>query len=184
MALTAYLALLRAINVGGRNRVGMADLRELVAELGFTDPRTLLQTGNLVFRGASRSAARLEVTLEKEVGRRLGVETDIFVRTVAEWDKVMDGNPFPKEAERDPAHLLVMALKEAPGKTRVADLRGAIRGRETVEVVGRQAYLVYPDGIGRSKLTIALIEKKLGTRGTARNWNTVQKLAELMEEKT
>ena len=86
------------------------------------------------------------------------------------------GNPFPEEAERDPSHLLVIFLKEAPDRKDVMALQSAIKGREVVRAKGRHAYVVYPDGIGRSRLTSALIEKKLATRGTGRNWNTVLKL--------
>lgn len=91
----------------------------------------------------------------------------------------MARNPFPEEAERDPGHLVVMILKGAPAAHEVKALQDAIRGRELVRADGRAAYVVYPDGIGRSRLTTALLEKKLGTRGTGRNWNTVLKLAAL-----
>jgi uncharacterized protein (DUF1697 family) len=109
----------------------------------------------------------------------LGLRTDFFVRTAAEWAKVVAGNPFPEEAERDPGHLVVMFLKATPEANDVAALQAAIPGRETVRAEGKHAYIIYPDGIGRSKLTIDLIERKLGTRGTGRNWNTVLKLAAL-----
>jgi uncharacterized protein (DUF1697 family) len=181
---TTYLALLRAINVGGRNVVPMSELRELPEKLGFTDARTLLQTGNLVFNGGARSSAELEQVLEAAAKKRLGVETDFLVRTGKEWASLVAANPFPAEAKSDPSHLVVMFLKEAPAAAAVDALRAAIVGREVVRAVGKQAYLVYPDGIGRSKLTVALIEKKLATRGTGRNWNTVLKLAAVGGMKT
>jgi uncharacterized protein (DUF1697 family) len=174
---TTYIALLRAVNLAGLNKVGMADLRALVAGLGFHDPKTLLQSGNVVFSGRSRSSAALEDALKKEAVTRLGVSTEFFVRTADEWTEVVAGNPFKKEAKKDPGYLLLAALKDAPDKKAFAALTDAIRGRETLRVKGRHAYIVYPDGVGRSKLTMAVIEKKLGTRGTARNWNTVLKLA-------
>jgi uncharacterized protein (DUF1697 family) len=177
--MTIYLALLRAVNVGGRNAVSMADLRELLGSLGFADARTLLQSGNLVFRAAARSAARLEGVLADETARRLGVETEYFVRSAAEWAAVIRHNPLPREAARDPGHFLVMPLKDAPRPAAVRALQDAITGRETVRAVGRQLYLVYPDGVGRSRLTSSVIERALGTRGTGRNWNTARKLAAL-----
>jgi uncharacterized protein (DUF1697 family) len=154
----------------------MSDLRQLLTAVGMEDGRSLLQSGNVVFRSASRSAVQLERTLEQETKQRLGVETDFFVRTAAEWRELIADNPFPREAKSDPGHLVAMCLKEAPDKTAVAALQKAIVGREVVRAVGRHAYIVYPDGIGRSRLTMALIEKKLGTRGTGRNWNTVMKI--------
>jgi len=174
---TTFIALLRAVNLAGLNKVRMADLRDLVSGLGFEDPKTLLQSGNVVFSGRVRSSAALESSLEKATAAQLGVTTDFFVRTAQEWQKVITGNPFPKEAKNDPGHVLMMSLKDAPDRKSVAALTGAIPGRESVRVKGRHAYVVYPDGVGRSKLTMGLIEKKLGTRGTARNWNTVLKLA-------
>lgn len=174
--MTSYLALLRAVNLGGKTMIGMADLRALLAELGLAEPRSLLQSGNLLFRGEGRTPAELESLLSTETEGRLGLKTDFFVRTADEWDAVVASNPFPAEAESDPGHLVVMALKVAPEAAAVAALQAAIVGRETVRAVGRQAYLVYPDGIGESKLTIQRIEKLLGTRGTGRNWNTTLKL--------
>lgn len=180
--MTIHIALLRGINVGGNKMIAMADLRDLLGKLGFTDARSLLQSGNLVFRSDRRTPAQLEALLEAETEKRLGVQADVFVRTAAELAEVVARNPFAEEAKRDPSHLLVMFLRDAPEAKAVAALNAAILGREAVRVIGRHAYATYPDGIGRSKLTNAVIEKKLGTRGTARNWNTVMKLARLAGE--
>jgi uncharacterized protein (DUF1697 family) len=176
---TTYLAFLRAVNVAGHQSVGMAALRELLAALGLADGQSLLQSGNLLFRAPAQESGALERRLQKEAAARLSLQTDFFVRTAAEWKAVIARNPFPAEAKADPAHLVVVVLAGAPGAASVSALRAAISGREQVRAVGRQAYIVYPDGIGRSRLTAALIEKKLGARGTARNWNTVLKLGAL-----
>jgi uncharacterized protein (DUF1697 family) len=176
-----YVALLRAINLAGRNKVAMADLRELVTRLGFSEVRTFIQSGNVVFRSDKKDTARLERLLEAETEKRLGIKVDYFVRSGEEWRAIVAANPFRNEARRDPGHLLVAFLKDAPSAEDVDALRAAIVGREVVRSVGRQAYIVYPDGVGRSRLTSVLTEKKLGTRGTARNWNTVLKLGALAE---
>jgi uncharacterized protein (DUF1697 family) len=176
-----YVALLRAVNLAGLNKVGMADLRELCDELGFQDARTLLQSGNLVFRASGGTSAKLEAALQAETKKRLGLDTEFFVRAGNEWEAIVAGNPYPREAKDDPSHLVAMFLRGEPDKQSQAALRQAIMGRERFEIVGRLAYIVYPDGIGRSKLTTALIEKKLGTRGTGRNWNTVLKLGKVLE---
>jgi uncharacterized protein (DUF1697 family) len=177
-----HVALLRAVNLGAHNKVGMTELRGLLVDLGFADARTLLQSGNVVFSGGARAPARLEALLERAARERLGLDTDFHVRTARQWRALVDGNPFAAAARKDPGHLVVVCLKDAPSSKAVAALREAIaiKGREEVEAAGRHAYFVYPDGIGTSKLTIALIEKKLGTRGTGRNWNTVLKLAALL----
>lgn len=177
--MTTYVALLRAINVGGNSKVAMSDLRDLLTKLGFLEVQTLLNTGNLVFKSKGRKEADLEQLLESEIVRRLDLRTDIFCRTAQEWPDIIAHNPFPEEAERDPGHLVVMFLKGAPAKSAVEAVRAAISGPELIRVEGRQAYITYPAGIGRSKLTNQLIERRLGVRGTGRNWNTVLKLAEL-----
>jgi uncharacterized protein (DUF1697 family) len=174
-----YLALLRAINLAGHQTVAMADLRELLTQLGFADARSLLQSGNLVFRTGARTSGHLERVLEAEAAKRLGLHTDFFVRTADEWKAIVTDNPFREEGTRDPAHLVVVFLKDAPDGKAVDALRAAIAGPEIVRAKGRHAYIVYPNGIGRSRLTHTLIERKLGTRGTGRNWNTVLKLGAL-----
>jgi uncharacterized protein (DUF1697 family) len=179
MTMTIHIGLLRAINLPGHNKVNMADLRGLLAELGLEDGKSLLQSGNLVFRSDAGTSTQLERLLEDAAQKRLGLETDFFVWTAADWKAVIAGNPFPEEAQRDPSHLLVMFLKKAPDREHTASLQRAIKGREVVRIKDRQAYIVYPDGIGRSRLTTAMIEKNLGTRGTGRNWNTVLKLGAL-----
>jgi uncharacterized protein (DUF1697 family) len=176
---TTYVGLLRAVNLGAHNKVGMSELRQLLIELGMEDVRTLLQSGNVVFGSNVRTATDVERLLETGAAKRLGLDTDFFVRTPAEWEGIIAGNPFPAEARDDPSHLLVLFLKEAPAREAVTALQNAIVGREVVIARGRHAYVVYPDGIGRSRLTSALIDKKLGTRGTGRNWNTVLKLGAL-----
>jgi len=174
-----HIALLRAINLGAHKRVAMADLRDLLTELGFVDGRSLLQSGNLVFRGPARTGVHLERLLETEADKRLGVQTDFFVRTAEELKAIIARNPFQKEADRDPGHLVAMFLKDAPDVKDIKALQAAIAGPEIVRAEGRHAYITFPNGIGRSRLTNTLIERKLGTRGTGRNWNTVLKLGAL-----
>jgi len=175
-----HIALLRAVNVGGRS-LAMADLRTMLVELGCANPRTLLQSGNAVFGLKARPAsAGLENKLEAEAQRRFGMSIAFMLRTAAEWDAIIACNPFRDAARNDPGHLLLMALKGAPDAASVKALCAGYAGPESIHVAGRDAYLVYPDGVGRSKLTNALIERKLGVAGTARNWNTVLKLARLV----
>ena len=181
--MTTHIGLLRAVNVAGQNMVGMAALRSLLEELGMRDVRSLLQSGNVVFR-SDMGGARLESLLESGARKRLGLETEFFVRSAAEWRAAIAGNPFRAEARRDPGRLVLMCLKEAPERKDVAALQKAITGREVVRAKGRHAYIVYPDGQGRSRLTVVLIERKLGTSGTARNWNTVVKLGALAHADT
>jgi uncharacterized protein (DUF1697 family) len=178
--MTQYVALLRAVNVAGHGVVSMADLRECVASMGFKEVRTLLQTGNVLF-AADREEAReeLEARLEAECASRLGLRTEVMVRTPQEIAALVRDNPFTEEARDDPGHLVARFLKAAVDDARVKALEGAVPGREKARPHGREVYITYPDGIGRSKLTDAVIKAKLGASGTGRNWNTVMKLAEL-----
>jgi uncharacterized protein (DUF1697 family) len=178
VALTAHIALLRAVNVGGRGKVAMADLRALLADLGFEAPQSLLQSGNLAFRSRERGAA-LESLLEQAAEARLGLATDFLVRTADEWAQIVAANPYPAMAREDPGHLVVMPFKSAPDTAGLEALGAWIPGRETIAAVGRELYITYPDGIGASRLTSALIERRLKIRGTARNWNTASRLAAL-----
>jgi uncharacterized protein (DUF1697 family) len=154
----------------------MTDLRNFLTQLGFDDVRSLLQSGNLVFESRARTGAELERFLEAESLKRFALEIDIFVRAPEEWKSIIRQNPFRKEAELDPARLVVMLLKSPPRAEDVAALQESISGPEIVRAKGRQLYVFYPNGMGRSRLTNAVIERKVG-RCTGRNWNTVLKLA-------
>ena len=154
----------------------MTDLRNFLTKLGFDDVRSLLQSGNVVLGSRARTGAELERFLEAESVKRFGIEVDFFVRAPEEWKSMIRQNPFRKEAELDPARLVVMLLKSPPRPEDVAALQASISGKEIVRAKGRHLYAFYPDGQGRSRLTNAVIERKLG-RCTGRNWNTVLKLA-------
>lgn len=170
-----HIALLRAVNVGGC-KLAMVDLKAMFQALEFTSAQTILQTGNVIFGGSKRTGAALEAFLESETDKRLKLRTDYLVRMADQWDAAIDLNPFPGEAKNDPSHLLMLPLKAAPAAFQLRALQAAIQGRERVRVAGRELFAYYPDGIGKSKLTLALIEKKLMTRATGRNWNTVLKI--------
>ena len=157
----------------------MDDLRGLIDGAGFSTLGTIGASGNVAFRGPDRDPAEIEHEIETRLARDLRVPTAAFVRTSAQWNRIVERNPFPSEAERDPAHLTCWALKRSPSAPSWERLRSSVRGRERVAGRGREAYIVYPDGIGRSRLTSAVVEGALGTAGTARNWNTVVRLGEL-----
>ena len=178
--MTQYVALLRAINVGGNNKVTMGALRELASGLGWKTPRTLLTSGNLGFEAEASSAHVLEEALETAVAGALQVYVDVIVRTASAWHAAISANPFPEMAATDPGHLVLMSLKATAEINGIATLNAAITGRESARIAGQNLYITYPDGIGSSKLTASLIETRLGTRGTARNWNTVLKIGEMI----
>src|SRR5262245_11907291 len=108
--MAAFVALLRAVNLGSHNKVAMADLRKLADGCGLTNVRTLLQSGNLVFECGEHDAATLEGMIERALVKKLGVDTPVIVRSAADWRGVVKANPFPAEAKKDPGRLLVMSL--------------------------------------------------------------------------
>jgi len=174
-----YVGLLRAVNVGGAAQVSMEALRATLTRIGLVGVRSLLQSGNVVFQSKVLASDPLERTLEDRVARELKLRTDFFLRTAEEWSSIVTRNPFRREAEEAPGYLVVTVLKAAPSPENWKALDAAIQGPERVQGVGREAYIVYPDGQGRSRLTLSVIERNLGTSGTSRNWNTVSKLAQL-----
>ena len=184
--MTSAVALLRGINVGGNRRVPMAELRATVEAAGHTRVATLLNSGNVVLTlrdGADGPGADVCANLAAEVAdglrARLGFDVDVVVRTRGEIDAVIiAANPFPEAARDDPAHLVVMFYATPVSVDPAFDV--AAYGRERAVWAGSDAYLHYPDGIGRSKLTPGVLTRAVGQAGTGRNWRTVLALRDLL----
>ena len=172
-----FIALIRGINVGGHKQIRMADVKRLCEGLGLADVRTHLQSGNVVFRTGKSDRARLAKDLEKA----LAMDARVILRSADEMRKVVAANPMVAEAEDHPSGFIVMFLDEKPAAKAMQSLRDAYAGPEVMELHGTELYIHYGEGMGRSKLTNALIERKLGVAGTSRNWNTVKKLLEMAE---
>ena len=159
-----YVALLRGVNVGGSGRMAMADLRACVEGGGFEDVTTHIQTGNVLFRSPMWSAENVAVALEEAVEAGMGFRTAVMVRTAAQLTAALDERPFPGA---DPATLHIAFLRQAPPAAKATGLV-VPDGPDEAVVIGREVHLRYPDGMGRSKLTGASIEKALGVPATAR----------------
>lgn len=170
--------LLRAINVGGTGKLPMADLKALLADLGYAHPKTLGAAGSAVIETA-HPPETVEREIETALKSRLGLTTEVFVRTHAELKAILKHDPFPKMAKEKPSALLVAFLSGEPTPAGLSALRAKIVGPEEAEIGPRCLYIAYGEGMGRSKLTGAVVDRAIGLRGTGRNWNTVKKLAEL-----
>lgn len=179
--MTRYVALLRGINVSGKNKVAMTDLRALFEAAGMRDVATLLQSGNVVFESPD-DPEHLEGLLQARSESHLKLRVDYFVRDSRQWRAIIQDNPFPDQAKADPARLVVTCLKTAPGPEATKALAAAVPGPEMLHLKGRELYAYYPDGIGNSKLDAALVDRKLKVSGTARNWNTVLKIDALLRQ--
>ncbi|MGH3023752.1 MAG: DUF1697 domain-containing protein [Gaiellaceae bacterium] len=171
-----YVALLRGINLGSRNRIAMADLRALVAALGHEDVTTYLQSGNVVFRSSGR-AADLRRGLEARIARDHGLAVTVLLRTRAELARLVTGNPFAERGGERTLHVTFLADKPEPVRAR--DLDAAHGEPDEFRLAGRDVYLYCPNGYGKSKLANAFFEQRLGVAATTRNWRTVTSLAEL-----
>jgi uncharacterized protein (DUF1697 family) len=174
-----YVALLRGINLGARNKVAMADLRTLIEDLGGEDVVTYVQSGNVVFKSRV-GPAKLADAVEKRIKRDLGLGVTVLLRTKPQLSKVLAGNPFASR-EGDPLKLHVTFLAEAPDRDRVRKVEANQFEPDEFHVARQEVYLFCPNGYGRSKLSNAYFEKQLDVRATTRNWKTVTKLVELAE---
>ncbi|HEX2763348.1 MAG TPA: DUF1697 domain-containing protein [Allosphingosinicella sp.] len=173
------VALLRGINVGGRNLVPMAELKAMAAALGWDEPQTYIQSGNLVFKAAG-SAAALERALEAALEQKPGIRTDVLVRTKAQWNAIVAANPFRADAEKDPNLVLCGIPKKGLAGGAAEALAARAAAGERVREAGGVLWFHYPEGAGRSKLTPALIDRSAGSPVTARNWRTMLKLGEML----
>jgi uncharacterized protein (DUF1697 family) len=168
--MTSYIALLRAVNVGGTGKLPMTELKAMCEQAGFTQVKTYIASGNVVFQ-SPKSEAQVKKTLEAALAAYAGKPVGVLVRTAAEMRAVLPANPFPKA----PANLTVaIFLESAPP----ADFLAAVKHRTCEEIQPglREIYVYYPEGQGQSKLKIPAAKT-----GTARNMNTVAKLAEMAE---
>lgn len=164
--MSTFIALIRGINVGGHKKLSMADLKSACESLGYTDVRTLLNSGNAIFSAATKpNPADLE--------KALNMDVRVILRTPAELKEAIDNNPLNGEPNR----LMLMFLEKAPAK------KFAWAGPEQTHLDGRHVYLYYPGGQATTRLTNAFIERQLGVAGTTRNWNTVTKLLALTHPK-
>jgi uncharacterized protein (DUF1697 family) len=172
-----YLALLRGINVGGKNKLPMATLVGLLEELGCRDVNTYIQSGNVVFRSKAGSTSRLEMSIAQAIDERCGFQPQVLVLTLDQLHRAIESNPFPQaEAEPKSLHLFFLAAK--PKQPDFAALDRLKRESERYKLDGTVFYLHAPDGIGKSKLAAAA-ERLLGVPTTARNWRTVGKIKAL-----
>jgi uncharacterized protein (DUF1697 family) len=177
---STYVALMRGINVGGKNLLPMKDLVKMFLAAGCTEARTYIQSGNVIFRASPSVAARIPAKIRKAVSDRFGFEGPVTVRTAAELRRVAKSNPFLR-AGTEAATLHVAFLADLPASEAVAGLDRGRSPPDRFEARGREIYLDCPSGMARTKLTNQYFDSKLSTTCTVRNWRTVLALLELAE---
>ena len=175
-----WVALLRAVNLGSRNKVSMPALREALTEAGFVDVRTYVQSGNVVLRSEHDRADQVSAAVRDVVAARFGVDTPVVVRTGAELAEVLAWNPFPEAAERRPNLTLVMHLVREPEPARVRELLAADVAPDEIAARGLEIVIAHAETTQSTRTAAAL--RRLGVDGTARNWRTLTTLVEMTSE--
>ncbi len=175
--MATQIVLLRGINVGGRNKLPMADLRAALTDAGFADVQTYVQSGNVVLSGSSAPAATAR-RVHDLVAETFGLDVAVVARTRAELAAVVKRNPL-RAVATEPKRYQVSFLGEKLDRDTVAKIDAVTVAPEQFTVVGREIYAWHPDGVARSPLWAMLAGPKLGVPATARNWTTVTKLLEL-----
>jgi uncharacterized protein (DUF1697 family) len=175
------ISILRAVNVGGHNKVKMEALRELYEELECRDSQTYVQSGNVIFRTKDKSLTQLAARIEEGIERRFGFRSDVILRTIPELRDVIARNPFAARTGIEPGKLVVNFLAADPGEDARRQVAGLKVAPEELIIDGREMFIYFPNGQGRTKLPVAAIQRILKTPGTARNWNSVSKMLEIAE---
>ncbi len=177
----AVVALLRGINVGRHKKIKMADLRALLGDLGMRGARTVLQSGNAVFESDESDLARLQKRLEAGICERFGFEAQVILRVAEDYKTALAQQPFTAAQLERGKHAMIVFLSAEPEPVAVAALRTENPGREMIQAAGNALYIFYTDGVAGSKLDNKRIERALNLVGSARNWNTCQRLLKLMD---
>jgi len=173
-----HIALLRGINVGGRNKLPMRELVKIFEEAGCNEVQTYIQSGNVLYRADKTVARGLAASVTDGIRKNLGLEIPVVTRTALQWRKVVAANPFLSEGF-DPSTVAVGFLGSRPTPKAIASLDPDRSPPDSFRVSGSEIYLSMPNGVARSKLTNAYFDRTLGTVTTVRNWKTTLKLLEL-----
>ena len=176
------ISMFRGVNVGAHNRIKMDALRAVHESLKFEDPRTYIQSGNVIFRTKEKNTAALAKKIENAFEREFGFRSEVILRTVEEFRKAIAASPFSGRRDINPGKLLVTFLGCEPGAEAHAALRSLEGYPEELHLLGRELYIYFPNGAGKSKLAWSSVAKMLKTTGTARNWNSVTQMLVIAEE--
>lgn len=180
--MAVIIAMLRGVNVAGHNKIKMEALRALCESLELRDAQTYVQSGNVVFRTKERNLAALAKRMEDAIERSFGFRPAVIVRTTSELKDAVAKNPFAKRRGIHPGKLLVTFLASDPTMEARDQVLKMKTEPEELRIDGREVYIYFPNGMGRTKLSWPTIGKMLGTSGTGRNWNSVIKLLEMAEK--
>jgi uncharacterized protein (DUF1697 family) len=176
------ISMLRGVNLPNHNKINMVALSALYESLKFEDPRTYVQSGNVIFHTKEKNSSALAKKIQNAIEREFGCRPEVILRTTDELRKAIAASPFSSSRDLEPSKVLVTFLAAEPGPEVHATLLSLKSHPEELHLKGRELYIYFPDGAGRSKLPWSSVEKLLKTTGTARNWNSVTKMLAIAEE--
>lgn len=179
--MTTYISILRGINVGGHRKILMAELRKMYEQLGFSQVKSYIQSGNMVFKSDKKTSSQeLEILIEKSIKETFGHEVPVLIRTSEEWEIAIETNPFLNE-ESNTNKLFITFLSESPSSELKDELSNMDFSPDKLETIDKCVYLYCERKYHETKMTHSLIERKLKVKATARNWKTIMKLKELCD---
>jgi uncharacterized protein (DUF1697 family) len=180
--MNVILSMLRGVNVGPHNRLKMDALRALYESLKLREPQSYVQSGNVIFKTDEKDLSKLAKRIEGAIENKFGFHTVVVLRTTADLKDVIARNPFAKRRGIEPGKLLVTFLDGDPGEEARVKVRAIKCAPDELFIDGREAYIYFPNGMGRPTLSWPAIPKALKVAGTGRNWNSVTKMLELAEK--
>lgn len=180
--MTVLISMLRGINVGGHAKIKMDALRTLYSSLKFENPQSYVQSGNVIFQTEERDLDKIAKRIQQAIEKQFACCPEIMLRSLDELRSVVKKNPFAKRSDVEPNKLLVSFLLADPGIQARKTLLGQKFAPEELHAVGKQLYIYFPNGVGKSKLPWRSIDKILHTPSTGRNWNSVTKMLEIAEK--
>jgi uncharacterized protein (DUF1697 family) len=176
------ISMLRGVNLGQHNRIKMEELRAMYASLKLEDPRTYVQSGNVIFRTKKKNSPQLAKKIQSAIQKKFGCSPEVVLRTAEEMRRAVTANPFPAQTQVEPDKVLVTFLSAEPPGQVATNLDKFKDLPEKLQLRGRELYIYFPHGAGRSKLPWSTVDKLLQVTGTARNWNSVQAMLRIAEE--
>ncbi len=177
--MTVLISLLRGVNIGGRHQIKMEALRDLYESLGLRHPQTYIQSGNVVFATKERNLAPLPQRIEDAIEKSFGFRPSVILRTAPELQEVIAGNPFAARTGINPSKLIVTFLASEPSPEARDKVLAIKTHPDELHLTGRHLYIYFLNGMGQPTVAWGIIERALKTAGSARNWNTVNKLMEM-----
>jgi uncharacterized protein (DUF1697 family) len=179
-----YISFLRGVNMTGHNSIKMTDLAVLYKNLGFSDAETYIQSGNVIFSGANeRSPSDISQKIEQAILEKFNYTVPVMVRSVKEIKELLSSNPFINEEKFDPSKMAVIFLNEEASDIQIQKVISVNYPPDKFEIIGKEIFIYCPNGFGRTKLYTNFFEKKMGVKGTGRNWKTITTIMSISENK-